>query len=849
VRRRGEKLKKELVGPLSVLYVAMLLLGIFAALPSTKASPTVTVYIEPANYIYDTDTVPPWFLATVWIKSDAQVSLEGWQITLWWNQQYLNVTTFWGEQTGGWTYSVWPNDNLGGRYWDPEYLFYGKTGGSIGNPYFYNTAPNLAGIKVADSGVPATTLPANTPKKLACFNFTVTAMPPKGAGNFINTTLDIDDRTAMTFIIVTGVPGKTPFDVILDGYYKLTWKTPPPARLDIERADGQPWPMVFEKWWQQVGNTFVASVYIEDLSPAWGITGANFTLHYNNTLLSTSAADVVIDSLWAGPNTINDSVVGALFIEVTNPPSMTGGKVHVADINFTVIYQGTFPEVDETELWFDPYYMWDHVQLIDTAPAGRGLVKIEGYLAIPLAWFEVYQPDPALQGAHTNDTVVGPAPSVGKIIEVQIKINNLYSQWFTIGWQCRLFFDKELLEFVEAEEGPFLKNPLWNLHGTIFASNVYLEPPPYPVIPFPGPHVAVGAILLPNPATGEYGQTIFPNTVEQPVDNTLVTIRFRVVKQLWPQNLTSAFGLTGIGGIVGPERWLIDKNGRDVPVYKEKTVNGTYTILGSPYVGRMVDVYGGANNAGHGVVNAPFPEPYGGQGPNSPMDLVIPQSEVYLFAKVTYNFWPVQSKLVNFEIEGPYEKNEQGQLVPKPSKKVWAKLSSITNGSGIASIVFRMPWVCEDPYDVVAGIWKVTATCNLYDKVVKDTMIFYYEDLLKITKVTTDKYNYAHEENVKVTVEYATHSMQTYNALFAITLTDDVGVPIAMALQEVEVGGATEFCKLATGSFTVELEIPKWAAAGYAYVHVNCYDKDPTEGGFAWCPEYTPPPEISIMPV
>jgi hypothetical protein len=229
------------------------------------------------------------------------------------------------------------------------------------------------------------------------------------------------------------------------------------------------------------------------------------------------------------------------------------------------------------------------------------------------------------------------------------------------------------------------------------------------------------------------------------------------------------------------------------------------------------------------------------------MDLVVPQSEVYLFAKATYNYWPVQSKLVNFEIEGPFEKDEQGGLVKKSSWKVWAKLTAVTNGSGIASVVFRMPWPCEDPYSIT-GIWKVTVTCNLYDKVVTDTMIFYYEDLVKITKVTTDKYYYAHGEIVNVTVEYATHSMQWYDAVFAITIMDEVGVPINIILKSEDVGGA-KFCKLKVMRFTVGLEIPKWAAAGYAYVYVNCYDKDPTDGGFAWCPEYTPPPEIVIMPV
>jgi hypothetical protein len=575
----------------------------------------------------------------------------------------------------------------------------------------------------------------------------------------------------------------------------------------------------------------VASVYIEDLSAAWEIVGANFTLTYNSTLISTNAANVTINPLW-NESIIDDSVPGALFIEVKNPSGAAYGNVHVADITFTVIYQGNFPEVDTTDLTFSQHRLWDHVMPISTKTPGKGVVVVEGYLAIPLAYFEVYP----------KDIYIGPAPSVNKTFEVQVKIDNLYSAWFVVAWQCRLFFDPTIIEFVEAEEGPFLRDPLWNKYGTIFASNVFLETGPYPIVPFPGPHVAIGCILLPNPETGEYDQEVFPNTTIA-ADNTLATIKFRVIKQLWPQNLTVALGLTGLSD------WLLDKNGRYVPVDEERTINGTCTILGSPYVGRMVDVYGGANNAGHGVVNAPFPAPYGGQGLNEPMDLVIPQSEVYLFAKVTYNCWPVQSKLVNFEIEGPYIKNETtGGLDPKPSHKVWAKLSAVTNGSGIASIVFRMPWVCDDPWNNVAGIWKVTVTCNLYDKVVNDTMIFYYEDLVKITKVTTDKYNYAHGENVYVTVEYATHSMQKYNATFAITITDDVGVPIAMVLKTVKVGGA-QFCELATGSFTVELEIPKWAAAGYAYVHVNCYDKDPTEGGFAWCPEYTPPPEISIMPV
>jgi len=262
----------------------------------------------------------------------------------------------------------------------------------------------------------------------------------------------------------------------------------------------------------------------------------------------------------------------------------------------------------------------------------------------------------------------------------------------------------------------------------------------------------------------------------------------------------------------------------------------------------MIDLYGGAVNAGYG--SCPFPEPYGGQGPNNPMDLVIPQSEVCLWAKVEYNCWPVQSKDVGFEIEGPFYKNESDpeQLLPKEAYQIWAKLVVRTDSDGIAALVFRMPWPCEDP-ESVTGIWKVTATVNLADEIIMDTVIFYYEHMVYITKVTTDKFYYVHEENVHVCVEYSTHSMQTYPGLFAIVITDELGVPFGMDISiETMIGGA-EFCEWKIDEFCVDIYIPKWAFAGYAYVHISVYDIDPTEGGFAWGPEYTPLPEIYIMPL
>jgi len=279
-------------------------------------------------------------------------------------------------------------------------------------------------------------------------------------------------------------------------------------------------------------------------------------------------------------------------------------------------------------------------------------------------------------------------------------------------------------------------------------------------------------------------------------------------------------------------------------------INGTAIIASLNFVGRQIDLYGGAVNDGYGVlVGSPylqFPAPYGGQGPNHWMDIVFPQSWVYLNANVTYNYWPVQSKDVGFEIEGPFTKLPNGTLVPSQTYKIWAKFTATTDSNGVASYAYRMPWPCDYP-DGITGVWKITSTVTIADQVVMDTMIFYYERLVYITSVTTDSYSYYHGQYVKVTVNYQTHSVECYPALFATVITDDLGVPFGMALYSTTVGGAT-FCTWKTGTFTVTIYIPKWAYAGNGYVHVSVYDKDPTIGGEPLAPEFTPNPEINIYP-
>jgi hypothetical protein len=341
-------------------------------------------------------------------------------------------------------------------------------------------------------------------------------------------------------------------------------------------------------------------------------------------------------------------------------------------------------------------------------------------------------------------------------------------------------------------------------------------------------------MILPN-ATGEYDQTTFPNG-----EGIVAYIKYKVLKQECPDPFECDIILTALFN----DEWALDRSGNWIPC--EDPVNGLYRILPFSMPGRDIDLYGGAKNDGYWTgYPDPFIAPFGGQGPDHWMDLVFPQSEVTLYAYVTYNWYPVQSKDVGFEIEGPYEKLPNGTLVPMQRYQIWAKFTATTDEDGIATLVYRMPWPCEDP-DGICGVWKITATTTLADEIIIDTMIFYYERVVYITKVTTDKFYYVHCEDVIITVEYQTHAVQQYPILFAVVLTDDLGVPFGMALKATTIGGA-QFCTWKTGEFSVSIHVVKWAYAGYGLVHVSAYDKDPTEGGEPYCPEY-PPVEFQIGP-
>ncbi len=796
------------------LMIAAALLSSMLAVNTTRAQPADSMWITPASVSYTTNTLPAGnlFNITVYLNVTS-ANVFGYQVSLLYNTAQLNCTA-----------ADFTDDFMDSP---PKGLVQAMDISTAGLILAFESCKAPDKIVVPKSG------------SLIWATFEIIALP--GKGETLSSTLDIStgqasgktwvqDPTGAIYIIGVGV------GTVYDAAYSLLWMAPstvPHFAISPTSQTFGPFPP------SAVGTTFVEIVSIVNLDASWGLTNASFTLTFTQAvidILGAPGANVTINTVAFNGANVVGYAAGVLSVTVFTTNTLGGAPVLVATITFTVMDQNVYPAPALTSaLTFGGELFYDHTLLIGHDPSVNGLVTILSLMSIPRPWIEVSPPTQTF----------GPNPVVGTTFNVNVLGCNLSANWYAVGFQFRLLYNSTNIHPVVVTEGPFWTDPTWDLHGTFFWSTWEYDP-------MYGDNVIVADILLPD-NHGDYDQAVFPN--DMGAKRTLATITFMIDYQRCPYNYTSYLDLVGFW--TDDLEAFIDRDGVYIPGFP--TVNGTYTVLGNyPATGRVLDLYGGAKNDGYwSGYPLPFTPPYGGQGVNGfaanplnytqykyNMDLVFPQSEITLYVNLTYNWWPVQTKDVGFEIEGPYFKNTQSGLLYNTSTyQILAKLVATTDANGIAKLTFRMPWPCDNP-DGITGLWKITATATVADQVVGDTMLFYYERVVYMTKVTTDIYSYIHGDTVVVTVDWETHSQQMYPALFSVVITDDLGVPVGMALKTVTVGGAV-FCTWKTGEFTVSIVIPKWAYAGYGYVHVNVYDKDPTVGGEAYDPEYRDNPPIT----
>jgi hypothetical protein len=278
--------------------------------------------------------------------------------------------------------------------------------------------------------------------------------------------------------------------------------------------------------------------------------------------------------------------------------------------------------------------------------------------------------------------------------------------------------------------------------------------------------------------------------------------------------------IVGLAGYPHPERDYCPWHNSEASVPLPHVVeDGVYCAPFKP-LGGFIDVY---------VCN--YPEGFKGVGKDAPADMFWPQKAVKLCANVTYAGWPEQNKDVAFEIKDP-----SGTPVG-----VWYNR---TDENGVATVIVRLPWPCDDP-ELLLGVWKVWATVDVACIVVNDTMEFKYDYRVRIWDVETDKTEYKHCEDIIITIHYGSQAMYIYNMTFTVTAVDASGVPFGFDWTVVPVGGAV-WCTYENGTVTLSVHVAKFARPPIGTIYVGVLNGFPQDGGSAETPVFTV--QISILP-
>lgn len=213
------------------------------------------------------------------------------------------------------------------------------------------------------------------------------------------------------------------------------------------------------------------------------------------------------------------------------------------------------------------------------------------------------------------------------------------------------------------------------------------------------------------------------------------------------------------------------------------------------------------------------PEPYSGKGPNQPSDAFVPLEKVILYAEVTYNYEPVENKLVSF-------------TVTDPNGELFVSRTNETNSYGIATTSFTLP---SNP---VFGIYTVLAGVEVAEKIANDTLTFRVGWIIEITKIeTVDQYgspkiNFSRSEEVYFSIDVKNIAFTAKDVTLTVSILDEVGQTIGVSALFTQVfPGAQEF------NVVCNLKISEWCFVGSATAPACALTNWPWNDGTPYCPE------------
>ena len=214
---------------------------------------------------------------------------------------------------------------------------------------------------------------------------------------------------------------------------------------------------------------------------------------------------------------------------------------------------------------------------------------------------------------------------------------------------------------------------------------------------------------------------------------------------------------------------------------------------------------------GLGYYNVSAPGPY--------VDTFSPQQLMTLNAFVTFNGAAVANKLVTFTVIGEGNPTD-----------VITIFTASTNANGIAVATYRLPNYGSS--GMPFGNYTVTASVDIAQVLVSDSFTFQYNYILTISNVVKPSET-AQGQTATTAVSITDNSFISQSYYLTWTVTDANDVPVVYGATSGTTSGVT------TKITGINLNIPTYAFAGTATLHVNLYDANPITGqGVPYCPEY-----------
>jgi hypothetical protein len=409
---------------------------------------------------------------------------------------------------------------------------------------------------------------------------------------------------------------------------------------------------------------------------------------------------------------------------------------------------------------------------------------------------------------------------MGDVFSVDVMVSNVDPNWEITAFQFSIMWNTSLMEPTGYAYGSFLEAfQYFTPDGVVYAQdiNTHNRPPPQTPILADYNFSIMGALLLPDPATNDTYHPPFPSGAGK-----LATFYFKAIYDtISPIEYWSSIQFIA-------EDFLV-LNHYNTDIGYDAATDAAYRAP-QKVLGLSIDLY------------TQYDAPYGGQGGNQTSDSFGPQQQVELFAIVTYNEYPVQQKLVGFQV------NHQGATQGYNFAR-----EGTTDADGIAHISFRLPWPCNDPVNEIFGWWYVNSTVEVAEKVVVDNLRFWVWWPVEVVSIEPKFTNALQKktggEAMNFTMTYLTYHLQTQNVLLTGTVYDELGFFIGSAFMFTTTPDSTPpiypddllpgdpIPDIMVWDFTIPL--PTNAVVGKGTVFGNAFSNWPWLGGYPYCPEVT----------